>query len=1446
MPKKLQERPAPTPTDAVTVQVAAPTPTSPRAASKTAQRTVQRPVQRTVAVDPQVAGATQAPAAAPRRAKKTPVAKSSKTNPSKANPSKTDDAKTSQVKTSPARPARSSTPKKSAQSLAQPALIDLPEVVQPVAAPESILPEPVKAGRAGKSVASKAANSQPAPAPVKAEAPSKPRRAARAPVAEVFAPELSAPELSAPELPAAEPVQARRSEAVPVRASRKGKAATPASRVQQSAVTEPAEDEKAAAKLSTPARAAPRNRRKSQPPVESATEVVQLSVQRVAESVAALRQGRQRKVASPKQAVKAVQIAEPSAAELTATELTAAEVAPRRPAGRGRQAAALKSQGTGVANIEPANPSGEDDSAEQASGAVNAEAPQTRTRTPRPKRGRKGAGEALDQAATGQSATVQTDDLRPTTGPTRDDIQSNQVSPAHQVSPEARELIIAQLRKLGRPVHVRDFERTFTRQGREKLGVRRDLAGLLEDLAVSGDVIRTRRHTYGLPEAMNLVRGRFQASAGGFGFVIPDSGGDDFYIREGETLEAWNGDIVLIRPEGHSGGNDRFNERGSERAGSRGGNRRNDSPRAAVVRIVTRAYSQLVGSLDHQNTYAFLKPDDHRARHRIMLLPDGTEGLPNGARVVTQLFWPEHTGEDEVYGEIVRVLGFDDDPATETQAVIVKYGLRDAFPDDVLREAEAIPRRFPESALNGRLDLREYNIFTVDGSDAKDFDDAIHIQATPEGTFVVGIHIADVSHYVRPGTALDTEAYARATSVYLPGAVLPMLPEHLSNGVCSLVPDEDRLTMSAMLELSEGGEVLSATFTPSVIRSKARLTYDEVQAYSEAVATLQGSARVLEGDLHLLLKITAKLRQKRLREGSLDFKMREVKVDVGKDGHMQLIPLREETARGMIEDLMLLANKAVAHFLLEKNVPTLFRIHEEPTLARFHDVTGAIGRMGLSFPGGEPTPQAYQAVLKSVRGTPQETAVNTLLLRSMQQAKYAGENLGHFGLAFEEYLHFTSPIRRYPDLLVHRALRAALEGPVSDKVRGDLATPLPEQGRHTSERERTASDAERDLTKYYQAKWAQEHIGESFAGRVSGVIASGLFVALENGVEGRLHISNLDDDYYFYIEEASILKGRTSGRIYRIGETIEVTVSTVSPLARQIDFTQENSMDGNDNRPRARRREDRESTKREKLSSFMPPRPGEAQAEQSESQHGETQQVQAQQVQVPSSSAPAPQGQQQQLQRGGSGRGGVPREGTTSSRGTDSPRSSEGRASEPRAPRRENAQARTPASTGNSSGGFRRRVVTLDRPRNEHLRPVNVTVQRMYFGDWTLENMPPDEGQGGGGQGGGSYGGGGYSGGARGGTFRGRGAQQSGGSRSGGASNARSAGDQNRRPQQASRDGAHGGGAHAGGTQGGRAQPDQAAAPAQAGAAATGAAADEARRRRRRRGRRGGNGQSGQ
>ncbi|MBB6097594.1 ribonuclease R [Deinobacterium chartae] len=813
-----------------------------------------------------------------------------------------------------------------------------------------------------------------------------------------------------------------------------------------------------------------------------------------------------------------------------------------------------------------------------------------------------------------------------------------------------------------RPWHIRDLDRNLPRLDRLAIGERRDLEVILEDLVHAGRLVRTRRRTYGLPEAMNLVRARFQGSQSGYGFAVPEDGSEDYYISPEATLEAWNGDIVLVRPE-------------PKRKGE-------DSARATVVRILERSHRQLVGSLEFARGYAFLKPDNARTPTRVLLTPDGLENLHGGERVVAELYWPEQTGEDEVFGTVSEVLGETDSPETETRAVIIKYDLRDAFPPEVEAQAEAIPLEIPESAIVGRLDLRDRNIFTVDGRDAKDFDDAIHIEVAPSGNFVVGVHIADVSHYVTEGSPLDQEALARATSVYLPGKVLPMLPERLSNGICSLVPDEDRLTLSAMIELNGEGDVVNVQLAPSIIRSRARLTYDEVQAYSEGITTLPAQHRHVEGDVHLLLKITSRMRQRRLREGSLDFKLREVKVEVEKDGSLTLIPIREETARGMIEDLMLLANRVVAGYLLEKRVPTLFRVHEEPSEGRFNEVAAALARMGYLFEGKGPTPQAYQSVLKQARGTGSETVVNQLLLRSLKQARYSHENLGHFGLAFDQYLHFTSPIRRYPDLLVHRMLRRQLQGELTDAERERMAAKLPELGEHTSERERSAAEAERDLSKYYQAKWAQAHLGETFEGTVSGVTNFGLFIVLENGVEGLLHISNLTDDYYLFLEDALMLKGRSSGRSFRLGDPVNVLIAQVNPLARQIDFAlQENDMDM---KPRARKRGDERKKDREPTT------------------------------------AASGQDQRRGPEAGQRGQSPATR-GARLERGTRPETRGEGRSDvrSERGDRGYGAQSRA------SSGP--RRIVTLERPRNEHARPVNVTVQRMYFGDWNLSHLEEQE-----------------------------------------------------------------------------------------------------------------------
>jgi ribonuclease R len=432
------------------------------------------------------------------------------------------------------------------------------------------------------------------------------------------------------------------------------------------------------------------------------------------------------------------------------------------------------------------------------------------------------------------------------------------------------------------------------------------------------------------------------------------------------------------------------------------------------------------------------------------------------------------------------------------------------------------------------------------------------------------VHIADVSHYVTDGSKLDIEAKTRATSVYLPGKVLPMLPERLSNGVCSLVPFADRLTVSALVELSPEGDVVNYAVRNSVIHSKARLTYNEVQSFSEGKSAMPDHARDVEGDLHLLLKLTTKMREKRFRDGSLDFKLSEVKVVLEPDGSPRLVPVREETARGLIEDLMLLANRLIAAFLLANDAPALFRIHEVPAETRFKELLDALNRMGVTQAGLlEPTPQAYQQILASVRGTPQESAVNSLLLRSLRQAKYSSENKGHFGLAFSDYLHFTSPIRRYPDLLVHRVLKLVIAQKLNDKKRETLRETLPELGEFVSERERNATSAERDLNKYYQCKWAQGKIGETWRGYISGVMPFGVFVTLENGVEGLMRLEDMKDDQYTFIQGSQAFKGR-QGRMFRLGTPVRVSIERVNAVGREIDLAlpvKENTMGKFRNRP---------------------------------------------------------------------------------------------------------------------------------------------------------------------------------------------------------------------------------------------------------------------------------------
>lgn len=705
---------------------------------------------------------------------------------------------------------------------------------------------------------------------------------------------------------------------------------------------------------------------------------------------------------------------------------------------------------------------------------------------------------------------------------------------SNRVVLDAGEALLEFFRNNQKPWRLAELGRKLPVSLLSRLG-KRGLEDKLFELVDQGK-LSLEGQTFSLQENMRTIIGRFEATSGNFGFVIPETPGlPDIFVPGEDVKTAWDGDKVAVRL-------------GPKRRGD-------ESPPGNVARILKRARDQIVGTLGYWQGYAVLRPDETKLPGSVFLLP--VENLAEGARLLVKLHWPENTGEDEPFGELIEVLGESDSPEIETRAVIIKYGLSDAFRPDTLAEAAKIPKTIPKTSLRGRTDLRGKRVFTIDGVDAKDFDDAIHIEPLASGNFLVGVHIADVSHYVPEGSALDLEAKARSTSVYLPGKVLPMLPEKLSNGVCSLVEGEDRLTISALLELTPDGSMTDYKLVKSVICSRARLTYEEVQAFADSTkkpnsqAVIPEKVRELENDLQMLLKLTNRLRQNRFRQGSLDFHLKEVRVELGEK--LNLIPIAEETARGLIEDLMLLANKVVATEFNKRGAPTLFRVHEEPSKERFLETTNALGRLGLSVRGGQPSPQAYQEILASVRGTQQESIVSTLLLRSLRQARYSRENLGHFGLAFSDYLHFTSPIRRYPDLIVHRVLKRILDNKLSVKKKEDLEETLPELAAHTSERERMAVEAERDLTKYYQAKWAQTMIGMDFDAVVSGVTPFGFFVALENSVEGLVRLSTLRD-YYTFLPEASVLRAKGSGQIIRLGTQVRVRIAASNPIARQIDL----------------------------------------------------------------------------------------------------------------------------------------------------------------------------------------------------------------------------------------------------------------------------------------------------
>lgn len=662
---------------------------------------------------------------------------------------------------------------------------------------------------------------------------------------------------------------------------------------------------------------------------------------------------------------------------------------------------------------------------------------------------------------------------------------------------------------------------------------------LLNDLEADGKIVQTRAKRYGVPERFNLVRGTLQGSSKGFGFVIPDTPNiQDVYIHLNDMNGAMDGDLVLARI--HKG---------------KKGDRR---PEGEVVRILKRGREKIVGTFTRLSThFGFVIPDDKRITTDVFIAPEFQMNARDGQKVVVKLH--QVTGRHSAEGEIIEILGHKDDPGIDILAIIRKHGLPEEFPEEVMKEAEAIPEEISEEEIKGRRDLRGRKMVTIDGEDAKDLDDAVSVERLPNGNIRLGVHIADVSYYVKEGTALDREAYERGCSVYLVDRVIPMLPKRLSNGICSLNPKVDRLTMTCDMEIDPEGDVVDYDIYPSVIRTNERMTYSNVKkiVVDEDHELIKRYEPLVE-DFRLMADLALVLRKKRLKRGAIDFNFPEAKVIVDEQGKPVDIVKRPRTiAEQLIEEFMLAANETVAEHFYRLEVPFVYRIHENPDAEKLQAFYEFVSTFGYSVKGkpDKVKPRALQTLLEKVSGKPEEHVISTVMLRSMKQAKYAAECVGHFGLAADFYSHFTSPIRRYPDLLIHRIIREVLaQGSLTVERIDHLNAFLPDAAQHSSIRERIAVDAERETQALKQAEFMMDKVGEEFEGIISSVTSFGLFVELPNTIEGMIHLSYLTDDYYNYDDRAYCLIGERTGRIFRIGDRVRIRVSGVNLEERKIDF----------------------------------------------------------------------------------------------------------------------------------------------------------------------------------------------------------------------------------------------------------------------------------------------------
>ena len=725
----------------------------------------------------------------------------------------------------------------------------------------------------------------------------------------------------------------------------------------------------------------------------------------------------------------------------------------------------------------------------------------------------------------------------------------------------SRELILSALEHAGKPLSRVDIAQAFSLDNEDDLeALRRRLRAMERD----GQLLFNRGQQYCLVNNKDLIVGRIIGHPDGFGFVRPDDGSDDLYLSPREMNPLLHNDRAMVRIAG------------IDKKGRREG---------AIVEILERNTHQIVGRLYKEDGFTYVVPDNKNIAQTLLVQKGGAGKAKQGQIVIAEIT-DQPTKLRQPIGRVIEVLGDHLAPGLEIEMAIRSHQLPNVWPEELLEEIKSLSAEVPESAKEGRVDLRKTALVTIDGEDARDFDDAVYCKKTPKGWKLL-VAIADVSHYVQVNSELDKEAKNRSTSVYFPEQVIPMLPEILSNGLCSLNPDVDRLCMVCELGIDEQGKVVRSRFYDAVMRSHARLTYTEVaKMLVDGDTVLAEKYKSVMPHLRELYALYKVMRVSREERGAMDFDTQETRIVFGKERKIEkIVPVVRNDAHKLIEEFMITANSAAAKYLNAKKIPKLLRIHDGPGPDKLLNLKTFLGELGLKFGGGvNPTPLDYMHLVDSVKGRPDAHLIQTVLLRSMSQAVYSPDLKGHFGLALEAYAHFTSPIRRYPDLLVHRAIRHCL----LDKKIETFFYGVPDMillGEHCSANERRADDATRDVVSWLKCEYMMDKIGEEFPGIISAVTSFGFFVELADiYVEGLVHISNLGQDYYHFDPTSHQLKGERSGINFRLGDSVKIKVARVDLDEKKMDFEliqKEGSIKKADisEKPKKRRRKKKPSPK---------------------------------------------------------------------------------------------------------------------------------------------------------------------------------------------------------------------------------------------------------------------------